>query len=219
MFDEQNTDAQNTDGKKNTGLTSVVIAGVIGLLGTALGSYMTSQSNIELKRLEFQSQLIMKAIEAKSAEERRRLLEFFINAELIETTDGLKKYIEPTDENGQILDPPQLRTSQRDPTRTDIDLWYCQGSETREIAQKQVATIHNKLSDAGFGQIRERIWTQYQEVSKQELKNKITIIVDNHEKGELPLIINVLDGFPLQIIDNRAESTAWRISIIVCPND
>jgi hypothetical protein len=203
--------------EQNTGLRGIVIAGVIGLLGTALSSYLTGQSNIELKRQEFQSQLIMKAIEAKSVEERRNLLKFFIDAELINETEGLKKYTNPS-EGEKLLDPPQVITSQGNFNRTDLDLFYCEGTQTTKIAQEQLDTIYNKLRNADFGQIvKGKIWTQDQEVSKEQLKNKVTVIVDDYEKGELRQMESLLSDFSLQVIDNPGKSTPWRISVVVCP--
>ena len=121
---------------QNTGIWGIVITGILALLGTAVSSGLNGHWNTQLKEKEFKSQLIMKALESSNAQERRDFLRFLINAELIDTTEGLKKYIESGEDNedNKLLDLPQLRTSQRDFTRTDIDLWYCQGSEIGEIA-------------------------------------------------------------------------------------
>ena len=204
---------------QNTGIWGILVTGVLALLGTSVGSTLKGYWDIQLEEKEFQSQLIMKALESSEVQERQEFLQFLIDTNLVddkEIKEGLTKYSSGGEEKAT---PPQLKTTQGDFQRTDIDLWYCQGSEDTKTAQEQVYTIHNRLRERGFGQVRERIWTLYKEISKQELEDKVTVIVDEHEKIELPLIENALVGFPYQIMNNIGEPTAWRISIIVCPTN
>jgi hypothetical protein len=81
-----------------------------------------------------------------------------------------------------------------------------------------IGLLGTALSSYLTGQlVKGKIWTQDQEVSKEQLKNKVTVIVDDYEKGELRQMESLLSDFSLQVIDNPGKSTPWRISVVVCP--
>ncbi|MEM7595753.1 MAG: hypothetical protein AAF383_30345 [Cyanobacteria bacterium P01_A01_bin.83] len=88
----------------------IVITGGLAVLGMTVSSTLNGLWDIELKKKEFQSQLIMQALESSEAKERQAWLQFLIDTNLIEDQqirEGLIKY---SIKGTKKLTPPQLKT-------------------------------------------------------------------------------------------------------------
>lgn len=53
-----------------TPVTATVLVAVIGVLGTAVGAYLQGQSNLELERQKFDSELILRGLDSSDPDER-----------------------------------------------------------------------------------------------------------------------------------------------------
>ncbi len=89
----------------------IVITGGLALLSMTVSSTLNGLWDIQLKKKEFQSQLIMQALESSEVKERQAWLQFLIDANLIENQEireGLLKY---SSKGTEKLTPPQLKTT------------------------------------------------------------------------------------------------------------
>ncbi|MDJ0572667.1 MAG: hypothetical protein QNJ53_27000 [Pleurocapsa sp. MO_192.B19] len=80
---------------QNTGIWGIIITSLLALLGMSVSTLLTGHWDIQLKKKEFQSQLIMKALESPDVEERQIFLQFLLDSNLIddeEIKQGLSKY-------------------------------------------------------------------------------------------------------------------------------
>ena len=103
-----------------------------------------------------------------------------------------------------------------DPDLTDIGIYVCEESD-EPLAQR----VGWNLREANFGDIRLRYWNLFDEVPRQELSDKITIIFDtNHpEKDEVERIQAALSDpvfQPIQTMFNTGAPSNWFISVVVC---
>ncbi|MEM8719547.1 MAG: hypothetical protein AAGE84_09600 [Cyanobacteria bacterium P01_G01_bin.39] len=90
----------------------IIITGGLAVLGMTVSSTLNGLWDIQLKKKEFQSQLIMQALESSEVKERQAWLQFLIDSNLIEDQEireGLAKY---SIKGTQRLTPPQLKTTQ-----------------------------------------------------------------------------------------------------------
>lgn len=69
-------------------LATGIIAALVGLVGTGVGAYMQGRSQLNIERLKFESNLILKAIETGNREEAKNNLLFLVHAGFIEDTGG-----------------------------------------------------------------------------------------------------------------------------------
>ena len=89
----------------------IVLTGGLAVLGMTVSSTLNGLWDIQLKKKEFQSQLIMQALESSEVKERQAWLQFLIDANLIENQEireGLLKY---SSKGTEKLTPPQLKTT------------------------------------------------------------------------------------------------------------
>ncbi|MEM7756889.1 MAG: hypothetical protein AAF298_01980 [Cyanobacteria bacterium P01_A01_bin.40] len=92
------------------GIWGIIITGGLALLSMTVSSTLNGLWDIQLKKKEFQSQLIMQALESSEVKERQAWLKFLIDTNLIEDQEireGLTKYSSGGTEK---LTPPQLKT-------------------------------------------------------------------------------------------------------------
>ncbi|MEM9510361.1 MAG: hypothetical protein AAGA16_22205, partial [Cyanobacteria bacterium P01_E01_bin.35] len=66
------------------GIWGIIITGGLALLSMTVSSTLNGLWDIQLKKKEFQSQLIMQALESSEVKERQAWLQFLIDANLIE---------------------------------------------------------------------------------------------------------------------------------------
>lgn len=68
---------------------AAVLVAVIGILGSFLGAYIQGWNAQELKRLEFESNLILKAVETGDVEESKRNIQFLLAAGFVQDERGI----------------------------------------------------------------------------------------------------------------------------------
>lgn len=84
-------------------LVTGIIAAAVGLIGTAVGSYMQGRYQLDIERLKFESNLILKAIETGNQEEAKRNLLFLLSAGFIQDKDGRIAALAEKKENVPVL--------------------------------------------------------------------------------------------------------------------
>ena len=97
---------------QNTGIWGIIITSVLALLGMSVSTILTGHWDTQLKKKEFQSQLIMQALESPDIQQRQTFLQFLLDTNLIENKEirqGLSKY---SSHGGEKAIPPQhLKTN------------------------------------------------------------------------------------------------------------
>ena len=97
----------------SNGIWGIVITGGLAFVSMTVSSTLNGLWDIQLKKKEFQSQLIMQALESSEVQERQAWLQFLIDANLIEDQEikeGLLKY---SSKGTEKLTPPQLKTTSK----------------------------------------------------------------------------------------------------------
>lgn len=90
----------------------IVLTGGLALLSMTVSSLLNGLWEIELKKKEFQSQLIMQALNSSDVQERQIWLQFLIDTNLVNDSEikaGLSKYSSGGTEK---LTPPELKNPQ-----------------------------------------------------------------------------------------------------------
>lgn len=220
---------------KPSALTLAMVTGVLTILGATSGSILKSFSDIKVERTKLDSQLLLHALNQDSADSRRGVLKFLVEAKLIankDTVAGLEGYLNGETEIPQIQ--PFLKSGEsRELVRegenlagkTDIDIFRCGKDKTNKKINDLVASANEAIDKSGyFGRGREAVWDKnlYNEIPLKDLTGKTTVIMDfNHDeiemKRDLERILGNVPGIPkIKTVDNTGAETAWRVSVILC---
>jgi hypothetical protein len=220
---------------KPSALTLAIVTGALTILGATSGSILKSFSDIEVERTKLDSQLLLHALNQDSADSRRSVLKFLVDAKLIANKDteaGLEIYLNGKEEIPQIK--PFLKSGEsRELVRkgedlarkTDIDIYRCGKDKTNKKINDLVASANEVIDKSGsFGRGREAVWDEdsYDEIPLKDLTGKTTVIMDfKHDefkmKEGLEKILGDVPGIPkIKTVDNTGDETAWRVSVILC---
>jgi hypothetical protein len=212
----------------------LLVAGLLAILGTVAGGVITGYLQRSLAEKEFQTGLVMKALEAEEQEARINSLRFMIETNLIadrKIRDGLEAYLEREPETVPQFGPavalaPGVVIPSTAQTRgfPDYDVFVCDaasGEAADSLANRVVSALG---TTARVGEVRRRTWSDYEEVPLETLRNQLTIIVDadHPEASEVAHLRQQLreavgNSPEIQELDNRGPATGWRISIVACP--
>jgi hypothetical protein len=83
----------------NSGILTAMIAGLAALAGTIGGTWIKKDTDIELARQKFYSDLVMKSLEQKTGQERIEMLKMLTKTHLIsdaEVRKGIESYADST---------------------------------------------------------------------------------------------------------------------------
>lgn len=222
--------------KKNSEIGVLLITGLLAILGTVAGGVIKGYLDTSLADKNFQTDLVKKALESGDQKVRIETLQFMIDTKLISDSkmrEGLQEFLNKKPElvpqiiasstqfGTGILRPPTEETK----GFTDYDIFICDKSRDLTTSNTQVSDIFNNLVDTGrVGQVRLREWNMYKEIPLNELRDRVTIIVDkgHDESKEIPRLQEALGdskNLPeVRIVENRGKRTEWLISLIVCPS-
>lgn len=92
-------------------ILTAIIAGILALTGSTLGTYIQGKSNVGLERMKFEFTLVQKALEVETQEEATRKLEFLVKAGFLSDDEG--KILSATRETLPIV-PLEKRTLDQD---------------------------------------------------------------------------------------------------------
>jgi hypothetical protein len=83
-------------------LRTTIISGIFALLGVIGGGAITGWSQVQLAKQKFNSDLVLKALESNSAEERLKTLNLLVETNLLQDTNiqqGVKNYAKANQNN------------------------------------------------------------------------------------------------------------------------
>ena len=216
-------------------LSGLLITGLLAILGTVIGGVINGLVNANLTEQKFQTDLIIKALESGSTDERIQSLKFLIETNLVSRKDlntGIENYLKANPKSvpqfssvQQVISEAQKKPLGGDTTRyTDFDIFVCKEKENDPKAVKLFTEVISRFANATqVGRIRPKIWSAYDEVSYMELKGKTTIIVDSKhdEEKKVPIIKALLEDvndLPTVVEKtNLGSRSEWLISIVLCP--
>jgi len=100
----------------SSGVLTAIIAGAAALAGTIAGSWIKRDTDVELARQKFYSDLVMKSVEQKTGQERIEMLKMLTQTRLISDTE-VRKAIESYAGNAKPENVPQVVPSGNTPLR------------------------------------------------------------------------------------------------------
>lgn len=213
----------------------LLITGLLAILGTVAGGLIKGYWDTTLAEKNFQTGLVMKALEANEQDARINSLRFMIETNLIADPairDGLQQYLDrkpdtvpqihatPLAFNPGVVVPSTPETL----GFTDYTVFVCDAAWDSDIGQASAKTIIDALRQAGStGQIALKQWQLYNEVPLAQLRDKLTLVVDKDhgEAAEVPRLQQALGAAgvkDIQVIGNTGNTTPWQISLITCPS-
>jgi len=217
-----------------------VVTGALSIAVAVVGATFKGLADARLERTKLDSQIILKALDEKSIEERRRSLEFLVDTNLIEdeeTKTGLRQYFEGENpktpprigafiSSGEVLDlVPQVEA---DANKSDVTLFVCgPGKSTPSTARLVEGTKDALVASRQFGAIDAKVWEGklYNEIPLEDLQGVTAVVLDKEhpEVNQWELFQTVLSNVPSlpepKLFHNRGSVTAWRASIIICPTE
>ncbi len=132
------------------GLKTTLIAGFFTVIGAIGGTFVSGQSQIELAERKFNSDLVMKALESNSPQERLESLNLIIETNLLkddEVKEGVARYARKFKDDPSSI--PQIKsTSQFEaPTIPNSRIYLLCGSRMKEAL---LPTYKQELQSVGF---------------------------------------------------------------------
>lgn len=214
----------------------LLITGLLAILGTVAGGVIQGYWENTLADKKFQTDLVMKALEAEEQASRIESLRFMIETNLIadpSIRQGLEDYLTRKPEAVPRIQPtasyaPGVVVPSTSETAgfTDFNVFVCSAASDSDKAKSTAAAIIDALkNDPQTGQIALKQWNLYDEIPLAELRDKLTLVVDmNHgEAKDVPRLKHLLAGVPavpaVQVVPNRGRASPWLISLVVCPSD
>ncbi len=138
--------------QKSNQILILVIPGVLALVGTLLGGMLEGYWNSELSRQKYQSDLVLKALESNSAEERLQTLKLLVHTNLIKESsvrDSIVNYIIQKQKDPSSI--PQIKPA----TSVSLDAPIVDNARVYLLAGNKKLTnkfndIEQQLTNAGF---------------------------------------------------------------------
>jgi hypothetical protein len=192
----------SNDKEKSSQISGLFITGLLAILGTVIGGVINGLVNANLTEQKFQTDLMIKALESASTDERIESLKFLIETNLVSRKDlstGIENYLKAHPKSvpqfssvQQVISEAQNKLLGGDTTRyTDFDIFVCKEKENDPKAGKLITEVISRFANATqVGRIRPKIWSAYDEVSYMELKGKTTIIVDSKRQSNQSLLMS-----------------------------
>ncbi|WP_345951132.1 MULTISPECIES: hypothetical protein [unclassified Mucilaginibacter] len=137
---------------KNLPLITITLSGLFAILGTIVGGVVQGYWNVQLAERKYQSDLVLKALESSSAEERLQTLKLLVHTNLIKESDvrdSVSRYILQSEKDPETI--PQIKPaaaqSLEPPIINNARLYLLTGSKNKAIA---FTDLNSKLTSAGF---------------------------------------------------------------------
>ena len=207
--------------------SSVLVAVVSSLLGTALGAFITGWYGLTLERQRYEYSLIQKAVETQDYRQAAIRLKFLVDTGIIRSlnANAIKKLAEENASSIPVY-PPSIPKPSTPQTNffTDYTVFVCDAQWKESSAIDMAKEIINSLSSMKrVGEVKFEQWNDYSVIPLNKLQNKLTVIVDSYERSEVDNIKNQFQNIKnlpkIQVLDNPGKETKWRLSLIVCPSN
>jgi hypothetical protein len=208
--------------------SSVLVAIISSLLGTVLGAFITGWYSLTLERQKYEYSLIQKAIETSDYRQAAKGLNFLIDTGIIKSLNANAiKTLAESEVSSIPVYPPSIPKLSNTATAKfpDYTVFLCDAQWENQSAIDMANKIINSLSSMErVGEIQFKQWHYYSEkITLKQIQNKLTIIVDPYEKGEVKLIKEQLKNIKnlpsIEVVNNPSEETKWRISLILCSSN
>lgn len=131
-------------------LKTAVVGGIFALLGAIGGAGVTGWSQVELARQKFNSDLVLKALESDSPEQRLQTLKLLVETNLLKDSDikqGVRAYATANEKDPSAI--PQVAPSQsfEPPVISNPRIYLLTGNREKESL---FAPYRQELEAAGF---------------------------------------------------------------------
>ena len=129
---------------------TAVFGGIFALLGAIGGAAVTGWSQVELARQKFNSDLVLRALESDSAEQRLQTLKLLVETNLLKDSDikqGVRDYATASEKDPSTI--PQVAPSQsfEPPVISNPRIYLLTGNREKESL---FAPYRQELEAAGF---------------------------------------------------------------------
>lgn len=131
-------------------IRTAIIGGAFALFGTVGGVAITGWSQVELARQKFNSDLVLKALESNSPEQRLESLKLLTEIGLIkdkEIQEGVKNYAKNKENNPATIPQVSPSASFSSPVAPNSRVYLLAGNKTKESL---FATYKSDLESAGY---------------------------------------------------------------------
>lgn len=137
---------------KNSAIITLILSGFFTLLGTVVGGVVQGYWNVKLAEQKYQSDLVLKALESSSPEERLQTLKLLVHANLIKESavrDSVNNYILQKQNDPTTI--PQVQSSLSHPLDAPVidnaRVYLLAGNKNKTEKFNDLA---EQLTNAGF---------------------------------------------------------------------
>jgi hypothetical protein len=211
---------QDSDGASSFFLSvgnfiQVILVAAITSGATAWFTYRTEDRKIEFETLKIAVDVLRAPVDASGGVDMRRWAWL-----TIQEYSGVKipSGDSPVREQaiiGTVVQDDNPITPRKS---VDVDVFVCE----QLLANNQSAADLAEMLRPSFGRLRIKKWTDFSQITMQQLKGATTIIVDDGdgEAAYVPKLQEVISGMsglpPPKLISNVSAKTPWYLSVIVC---
>lgn len=132
---------------------TTLTGGIFAVLGTLAGALVTGWSQVELAQQKFNSDLVLKALESDSADQRLESLKFLVETNLIKDQDiqsGVSAYATAKENNPSAIPQVSPAVSFSSPLVSNPRIYLLAGNKEK---QQLFSTYKSELQTAGYGVI------------------------------------------------------------------
>jgi hypothetical protein len=149
---------------------TALVGGVFALLGAIGGASITGWSQVELAKQKFNSDLVLKALESSSPEQRLETLRLLVETNLLKDSDikqGVREYATAREKNPSVI--PQVVPSQsfEPPVISNPRIYLLTGNKSKESL---FAPYRQELEAANFKVLGEKTIQDEGRPAKEEVR-------------------------------------------------
>jgi hypothetical protein len=155
MEDEKNIEQPKPEKKDSSTLITLVASGVFALIGTVAGGVVKGYWDIQLAEQKYNSDLVLKALESNSAQERLESLRMLVSTNIIKEAsikEGVDKYILEKQKDPSTI--PQVKPSSgqslESPIIDNARIYLLSGKQDNATA---LESLKKEVIAAGFAVI------------------------------------------------------------------
>lgn len=129
---------------------TALVGGIFALLGALGGGLVTGWSQVELARQKFNSDLVLKALESNSADQRLESLKFLVETNLMKDRDiqkGVRDYAKAKEKNPSAIPQVSPSVSFAAPLVSNPRIYLLAGNKSKESL---LSAYESQLETAGY---------------------------------------------------------------------
>src|SRR5260221_7587583 len=127
-----------------------LVGGIFGLLGAIGGAAITGWSEVQLAKQKFNSDLVLKALESNSPEQRLGSLQLLVETKLLKDADiykGVEDYAKKREKDPSTIPQVISETTFEAPVRENSRIFLLSGNKSKESLFE---SYEKQLETAGF---------------------------------------------------------------------